>query len=154
ATAAEARHLARRVDIVQWRSVRFEDARVEVGGQPAQRLARQDREPDRDQRPVGGVEQAMRLGHANEPVAQVGAGNADRHYLGVLGEGFSISRSRPAISYSSAFASSKFAPASSFMRATRSASRRSTMKSVPFSRKARTGGGAPVARRLLRTRSQ
>ena len=53
AAAAEARHLARRIDVAERRAVGLEHARRQVGLQAAQRLARQDPEPHRDQRSVG-----------------------------------------------------------------------------------------------------
>ena len=60
--AAEAGHLARRVEARQRLARRLQDAPVEVGLQPAERLAGEDVELDRDQRPGVGVEDAVRRG--------------------------------------------------------------------------------------------
>ena len=69
AAAAEARRLACRVDVAERGAVGPEHPRGEVGRKPAQRFARQYPEPHRDQRPVGRIEQAVRLGHADQLVA-------------------------------------------------------------------------------------
>ena len=54
--------------------------------QPAERLAREDRELHGDQRPGRGIENPVRLGDADQLVAEILARRADRHHLRVLAE--------------------------------------------------------------------
>ena len=60
---------------------------VEVGLEPAERLAREDVEADGDQRAVRRVEDLVRLRDADQLVGAAAAGVVDRHHLDVLGEG-------------------------------------------------------------------
>src|SRR3954464_3562576 len=64
-----------------------EHARVEVGLETTQRLARQDVELDRDQRALFGIENAVRPGGADQFVAEVAPRVMDVHHLGVLDVG-------------------------------------------------------------------
>jgi hypothetical protein len=64
-----------------------------------------------------------------------------------LAKGLSISRSRAAISRSSASGSMRSVPTRAFIRRPRARMSVSTMKSAPFSMKACTGGGRPLPRR-------
>jgi hypothetical protein len=58
ASAAEARDFAGGVEAVDRGSAAVEGARLEVGLDAAERLPRQDVQLDRDQRPVGPVEES------------------------------------------------------------------------------------------------
>ena len=60
---------------------------VEIGLEAAQRLAGQDVELDRDQRAVRGIENAVRLGGADQPVADIAPRIVDVHHLRVLDVG-------------------------------------------------------------------
>ena len=85
--AAEAGDLARGVDTRERLARGLEHAGVEVGVQAAEGLARQDVQPDGDQRAVGGVEELVRRGDPDQLVAAVVAVPADEGDLGVLGVG-------------------------------------------------------------------
>lgn len=85
--AAETGRLAGRVDPGQRGAVRGEDPGGQVRLQAAERFSGEDVEPDGDQRPGLGVEDAVRCGGPDQLVAQVGAGAPDRGDLEVLGEG-------------------------------------------------------------------
>ena len=65
---------------------RLQHARRQIGLQPAERLAREHRELHGDQRPGRGIEDPVRLRHADELVAEIVARRADRHHLRVLAE--------------------------------------------------------------------
>ena len=73
AAAAETGRFAGGVEPRHDVAVAAEHAGVEVGLEAAQRLAGQDVELDRDQRAVGGIENAVRLGGADQAVADIAA---------------------------------------------------------------------------------
>src|SRR4051812_1538205 len=83
--AAEAGDLAGRIEAGEGSAVGADHLGVEVGLEPAERLARADVQPDRDQRPVLGVEQLVGLRDPRDPVAAELACVGDRHQLEVLG---------------------------------------------------------------------
>ncbi|PQM48504.1 hypothetical protein C1Y40_01274 [Mycobacterium talmoniae] len=84
--AAEPGHLPGRVQPVERAAVGLEYPGVQVGFQAAQSLSGQDVQLDRDQRPGLRVGQPVRGHHPAQPVAQIGAGPADRGDLPVLAE--------------------------------------------------------------------
>mmetsp|Transcript_23756 Transcript_23756/g.42624 ORF Transcript_23756/g.42624 Transcript_23756/m.42624 type:complete len:209 (+) Transcript_23756:1059-1685(+) len=67
-------------------AIRADHLAVQIGVQPAQRFAREDVQFDRNQRAVGRVQELVRLGCPQEPVAAIIAGGMDGHHLGVFGE--------------------------------------------------------------------
>src|SRR5947208_17015311 len=73
----EARHLAGCVEPWDRIAVVAEDACLEVGLEPAEGLARQDRQPHADQRTGRGVEDPVRRGDAAEAVGQVAPSPVD-----------------------------------------------------------------------------
>ncbi len=95
AAPAEARNLARGEDVAERLPVRLEHAPGQICLEPAQRLARQRPQPYGDERSARGIEQLVRLGHADELVAEVVARAVDRRDLRILGEAivhFAIAR--------------------------------------------------------------
>ena len=94
AAAAEAGGFAGRVESPDDLAVIAEHAGVEIGLEAAQRLAGQDVELDRDQRAVVGIEDAVRFGGADQPVADVTARIVEVHHLRVLDVGVCRSRGR------------------------------------------------------------
>jgi hypothetical protein len=70
-SAAEAGRLARRVQSRHGRAILAEHTAVEIGLQPAQRLARENVEAHRDQRPRIGIEDLVWGCGTDEPVAQI-----------------------------------------------------------------------------------
>src|SRR5262249_56400555 len=87
AAAPETGDLARGIDARQRLAERREDACAEIGLEPTERLARQDGKPHGDQRARRGIENPVRLGDPDQPVAQVAASAVDRGDLRVLAEG-------------------------------------------------------------------
>ncbi len=68
-------------------AVMGEHAEVEVGLKAAQRLAGQDVELHRDQGAVRGIENPVRFGGADQPVADIAARIVDVHHLRILDVG-------------------------------------------------------------------
>src|SRR5437763_17223809 len=64
-----------------------EDAAIEIRLESTQRFAREDVEPDRDQRSMRRIENAMRRRNADQLVADIIARAAQRHDLHILAEG-------------------------------------------------------------------
>src|SRR5690606_1698828 len=85
--AAEARHLTGRIKSGNGCAGCVEHLAAEIGVEATQRLASEDVQPHRDQRAVGGVEDAVRFGCADKLVAEIGARAAYCGHLCVLGEG-------------------------------------------------------------------
>ena len=86
AAAAESCDLAGRVKPRHRLAVGAQHAAVEIGLQAAERLAGQNIEPNGNQRAGLRIEQPVRLGRANKPVAEIIARGADGHDLHVLAE--------------------------------------------------------------------
>ena len=150
AAAAEAGDFARRVEAGDRLARRVEHLAVEIGVQAAERLAGQDVEPHGDQRAVRRIEDPVRLGGADQPVAEIVAGAVDGDDLRVLGERIvDLAVARLDLLAAAGRGRSASSPVSAFMPATRSRRSSRTMKSSPFSLKASTGGGAPAAAAAL-----
>ncbi len=86
APAAESGRLAGRVQPGQRVAGAGEDPGGQVGLQAAEGLAGQDGQPYGDQRAGLGVQDPVRGGRADQPVAEVPAGAVDGRHLEVLGE--------------------------------------------------------------------
>ncbi len=86
AAAAEAGHLPGRVHAAERLARRAEHPAREIGLDPAERLAGEDREPHGDEGARRRVEQPMWLHDPHETVGQKAPRRGDRHDLGVLAE--------------------------------------------------------------------
>lgn len=86
AAAAETGGFADRVQSLDRLAIGTQDTAVEIGLQAAQRLAGQDVEPDRDQRPIGRIEHLVRPSRADQPVAEIGASASQGGDLHVFAE--------------------------------------------------------------------
>src|SRR5205814_4001302 len=84
AAAAETGGFTGRVKSPDDLAIAAEHAAVQIGLETAQRLAGQDVEFHRDQRTVLGVEDAMRLGGADQFVADIAPRIVDVHHLRIL----------------------------------------------------------------------
>ena len=155
AAAAEARHLAGRVQVAE-RLRRRPAARAPTRSvsSPPSVLRVRIVQPDRDQRPGRRVEDAVRLGHADQLVAEVVAGAADGRDLRVLGEGVvDLAVARRDLALAARPRRAAASPVSVFMpRDQLGQRRRATMKSAPCSMNAshrrRRAAAAPRASTL------
>src|ERR1041385_9228849 len=86
AAAAKTRALPGRVEPWQWITIRREYARRKISLESAEGLSCEDRQPHGDQWTRIGIENAVRLGGANQPVADVPPRAVDRHDLRVFAE--------------------------------------------------------------------
>ena len=86
ASATEPRDLSGCVEAGDRPAVRAEHLRVQVRLHPTERLPRQDRQPDRYQRPGRGVKETMRRRDAGQPIPDVATGAAQGRNLEVFGE--------------------------------------------------------------------
>ena len=126
-------------------AVGAQDPRVEVGLQPAERLAGEDVQPHRDQRAGLGVEEPVRGRDPDQPVAAVARGRrGSPSTCRSLVNALSISRSRATIGALDVVeVSSGCVGERVHARRPARAGRRRTTKSSPCCLNASTGAGAP-----------
>jgi hypothetical protein len=147
ASAAETGCLTRRIQSRQGRAVRAEHAAVEIGLDAAQRLARENVEPHRDERPRLGIEDLVR-GTVRMSLSPRYLRAPRRAVTCMSLEKGCRSAGRARISRSTPATVRRLSPVSAFMRLTSVGNSGSTMKSSPFSMKARSGAGTPSVARI------